>query len=101
MPTKSFRLCADTSQVYIGNILDVLNRYLDFGAEEYTLGGGGGLLANMSCATMNGDNGREKIIVTRIEKDVYTVDGFPEEGNFDDFVSRAPDLLREILRRNI
>jgi len=79
---------------YIGNVLDVLNIYLNLEVGSYTMPGG--LLTSVSRAKIRGKE--EKIFVLRSKRgDRYNFFGFPEGRDFDDFREKAPDILLRIL----
>jgi hypothetical protein len=82
---------------YIGFVLDALRDYLSWNVKEYSFGGGP-LASKAVSASM--ENGKGKIIVSRVEGNLYRIDGFPEEANFEDFREKAPGILQRLVNGN-
>ena len=83
---------------YVGYVLEVINRYLGLGIEEYHLGGGGGPNISRKSAEMTTSDKRV-IRVTRVDGDCfYAIEGWPSDRDFEEFQREAERLLREVLR---
>jgi len=81
---------------YLGFVLDVVNDYLGWGVKTYRMLGGGEL-SSINVGLI--ENGGEKIIVRRKSEGVYSISGFPDDRDFEDFQNRANGLLDEILEK--
>jgi len=77
---------------FIGNILDALCIYLELEVDTYHAQGGG----LERCKHISMQTGKGKMIVEHREGETYSVRGFPEERDFEDFRQRAEEVLRDI-----
>jgi len=81
---------------YVGYVLEVINKYLNFGMTEYHLSGGAKLFDRKSAVMTNDDE--ETIRATKLDSgDYYFVDGWPDGKNWLRFRWEAKGLLKKVL----
>ncbi len=84
-------------EYYIGFVLDVVNRYLDWNPDCYLPRGHGDLsmVDGMSMVKWNKKRKRNdviRIIRSREDRDFYLIDGFPDYIDFSDFEKRVQGM---------
>ncbi len=82
---------------YVGNVLDLISRYLGVEVAPYLVNCSG-LLVDSEAARIH-CNG-ERRIVYRKGKNKFVIDGFPEDKDFLDFRAGAQGMLEEFMKRN-
>ena len=81
---------------YVGYVLEVVNKYLDFKMTGYNLGGGAKLFDRKSAVMTNGNE--ETIRVTRFDNGkYYFIDGWPDDKYWFLFRWKAKGLLKKFL----